>query len=129
MEITKDYLEELIQKKAERRVDKLLLDVLRGWINSDLDGNGRGKVLIRFNDKCGELSGKPLYSTYDHDGHSLLNAKYYEVNGECDTAMLEKYTNWNEIKSKLLDKYKKYETDMILKNLSGIGEFLDRYGE
>lgn len=127
MEITKDYLEELIQEKAERRVDKLLLDILRSWRNTDLDGNGN--VPIKFNDKCGELSGKSLYSTYGNGGSSLLNANGFKGNGECDTAMLEECTNWNEIKSKLLDEYKKAETDMILKKLSGIGEFLDRYGE
>lgn len=119
-EITKSRFDELIEKKANERVEQILLNIAKCF---PWDINGNGKPSIKFNDKCGELAGKPVYCEYSKN--SLLNK---DVNGKVNESMLNNYTNWPEVKEKLLKKYRDEETDDILNKLSGISDFLERRG-
>ncbi|MCT3602110.1 hypothetical protein EFS28_09455 [Lactobacillus acidophilus] len=116
-EITKSRFDELIEDKANKRVKQILMNITS---NFPWDINGNGAPAIEFNDKCGELAGKPLYSQYSEN--ALLNSNGNEK-------YLNEYTNWPEIKEKLLKKYEKGETDKVLQKLSEISDFLDRQGD
>lgn len=116
-EITKSRFDELIEDKANKRVKQILMNITN---NFPWNINGNGAPAIEFNDKCGELAGKPLYAQYSED--ALLNSNVNEK-------LLNEYTNWPEIKKELLEKYEKEETDEILKRLSGISDFLDGQGD
>ncbi|AZN76449.1 hypothetical protein CXB72_04550 [Lactobacillus acidophilus] len=116
-EITKSRFDELIEDKANKRVKQILMNITS---NFPWDINGNGAPAIEFNDKCGELAGKPLYSQYSEN--ALLNSNGNEK-------YLNEYTNWPEIKEKLLKKYEKEETDKVLQKLSEISDFLDRQGD
>lgn len=117
-DITKSRFDELIEKKANERVEQILLSIAKSF-PLDINGN-RAAPCIRFNDKCGELAGKPLYRVYDSS--ALLNREQNE-------RLLDKYTNWPEVKEKLLKKYQDEETDDILNKLSGISDFLEERGD
>lgn len=122
-EITKSYLDELIEKKAEESADNVIKQVFSKFYCSEIDGNGNKSIV--FNDKCGELAGVSLYSAYEtsntDDGTTLMSHDY------SGNAMLEKYTNWKEVRQDLINKFKKEETHELLSNLKGIQEFIDSY--
>lgn len=119
-DITKSRFDELIERKANERVEQLLQNIAECF---PWDINGNGTSSIKFNDKCGELAGKQLYCEYSKG--SLLNQ---DVNGKVNESMLNEYTNWPEIKKELLKKYQDEETDNILEKLSGISDFLEERG-
>lgn len=115
--INKSRFDELIEDKANKRVKQILMNITN---NFPWDINGNGEPAIEFNDKCGELAGKSLYSQYSEN--TLLNSNGNEK-------YLNEYTNWPEIKEKLLKKYEKEETDKVLQKLNGISDFLDEQGD
>ncbi|RVU73501.1 hypothetical protein [Lactobacillus xujianguonis] len=114
----KSDLEQLIDKKAERMADKNLSNAFEGFKCSYLNGNGRPS--ITFNDKCGELAGKAIYREY-HSGGLYTG----EIEGDPDITLLEKYTNWPEIKEGLVKKYKAQITDQILGDVDTIRRLVD----
>lgn len=116
-DITKSRFDELIERKANERVEQLLQNIANSF---PWEINGNGAPSIKFNDKCGELAGKQLYRVYDSS--ALLNREQNE-------RLLDKYTNWPEVKEKLLKKYQDEETDDILNKLSGISDFLEERGD
>lgn len=120
-DITKSRFDDLIERKANKRVEQLLQNIANSF---PWEINGNGTPSIKFNDKCGELAGKKLYCKYSKG--SLLNQ---DVNGKLNESMLNKYTNWPEVKEKLLKKYQDEETDDILNKLSGISDFLEERGD
>lgn len=114
-DITKSRFDELIEKKANERVEQILERICDNlpW---EIDGNGNDSII--FNEKCGELAGKSLFSVNHTFG--LISNESEEV--------LDKYTDWPEVKEKLLKKYQDEETDNILEKLSGISDFLEERG-
>lgn len=116
-EISKDYLEEIIERKANEKIDRML-ENLCGAFPQEINGNGN--LGIQFNDKCGELSGTSL-SSFNHS-FGLLN----NMGNENE---LNKFTNWPEIREKLFERYKEEETDCILRQLNGINNFINTYSE
>lgn len=120
-DITKSRFDELIEKKANERVEQLLQNIANSF---PWEINGNGAPSIKFNDKCGELAGKQLYCEYSEG--SLLNQ---DVNGKLNESMLNEYTNWPEVREELFKKYQDEETDNILEKLSGISDFLEERGD
>ncbi len=121
-DITKSRFDELIERKANERVKQLLQNIAKcfPW---DISGNGTPS--IKFNDKCGELAGKPLYCEYSKN--SLLSK---DVNGKATESMLNNYPNWPEVREELFKKkYQDEETDDVLNKLSGISDFLEERGD
>lgn len=114
-DITKSRFDELIERKANERVEQILERICDNlpW---EIAGNGNESIV--FNEKCGELAGKSLFSVNHTFG--LINNKSEEV--------LTKYTDWPEVKEGLLKKYRDEETDDILNRLSGISDFLEERG-
>ena len=115
----KSDLEKLIDEKAERLVEKDLSDLFKSFRYSDFNGNGN--TPITFNNKCGELAGKSLYKEFSEN--ALFCDNYDRA---ADYTLLEKYTNWSEIKENLVKKYKAQITDEILKDVDSIRSLLDK---
>lgn len=111
--ITKSRFDELIEEKANQRVNEILKNICN-TLPWEIDGNGNESIV--FNEKCGELAGKSLFSVNHTSG--LINTENEEA--------LIKYTDWSQVKNNLLKEYEIEETDKILKNLSGISDFLDQ---
>ena len=111
--ITKSRFDELIEEKANQRVNEILKKIC-STLPWEIDGNGNTSIV--FNEKCGELAGKSLFSVNHTSGL---------INNENEEALI-KYTDWSQVKSDLLKKYETEETDKILKKLSGISDFLDQ---
>lgn len=111
--ITKSRFDELIEEKANRRVNEILKNICN-TLPWEIDGNGNNSIV--FNEKCGELAGKSLFSVNHTSGL---------INNENEKTLI-KYTDWSQVKNNLLKKYETEETDKILKKLSGISDFLDQ---
>ena len=111
--ITKSRFDELIEEKANQRVNEILENICN-TLPWEINGNGNPSIV--FNEKCGELAGKSLFSANDTFGL---------INNENEEALI-KYTDWSQVKNNLLKEYEIEETDKILKNLSGISDFLDQ---
>lgn len=123
-EISKSYLEKIIQKKAEERAEQEIKNMFSSFASTDI--NGIRTSAIAFNDKCGELAGKTLFEKYVTSDKTLVTMNDFDAIfvGE----VLNKYTNWLEVKKELIEMYKRQETDNILGQLNGINDFLENYG-
>lgn len=111
--ITKSRFDELIEKKVNQKVNEILKNICN-TLPWEINGNGNESIV--FNEKCGELAGKSLFSVNHTSG--LINTENEEA--------LIKYTDWPQVKNNLLKEYEIEETDKILKKLSGISDFLDQ---
>ena len=116
-EISKNYLDEIIERKANKRIDQMLENLCGAF---PIGINGNGNPGIQFNDKCGELSGTSIAS-FNHSSGLLNNMG--------DENKLNKFTNWPEIREKLFERYKEDETDYILRQLNGINRFINNNEE
>lgn len=96
----------MLEKRIEERAEKRFTDDLRSLIN-DIQKNPIGKSLTIL------INGKPVELADSGINFGLINNNSTKGNYVLNT-------NLKEIKEKLVDEYKKEETDSILDKLTNI---------
>lgn len=105
----KSILEKRIHDKAEERADKYFEEI------SSFFGEHEELVIYR-------LSLKPT----DGESPKIFKSRYYDGAGIFDSQEnLSEYTNWQDIREKLVEKYEEEETDNILDKLDSINYLLE----
>lgn len=108
----KSILEKRIHDKAEERADKYFEEISDFFYqHEELVANGREGLVLK---PIAENKSIRFRSPY-RDDESLFNSQ--------DT--LSKYTNWQDIRKELVEKYEKEETDNILSKLESINYLLE----
>lgn len=104
----KSILEKRIHDKAEERADKYFNEISDFFHKHDELVN---ELVLKSNKK------EKLYFKTDFygDGDGLFDRQ----------EILNKYTNWQDIRKKLVEKYEKEETDNILSKLDSINYLLE----
>lgn len=99
----KTYLEKRIHERAEKRADDYFEEI-HEFFNQHKELR---QLFLHFDHEAIALTG---YS----DDLALFNTQ----------SNLSKYTNWEELKKKLVSKYEKEETDKVLSKLENINYLL-----
>lgn len=112
----KSILEKRIHAKAEERADKYFEEI-SDFFNQheELVANGREGLVLK---PIAENRSIGFRSPY-RDDESLFNSQ----------ENLSKYTNWQDIRKELVEKYEKEETDNILDKLDSINYLLEAQHE
>lgn len=107
----KSVLEKHIHDKAEERADKYFKEISEFFYQHDeLVANGREGLVLK---PVAENRSLHFRSPYNDD--ALFNSQ----------DNLSKYTNWQDIRKELVEKYEKEETDNILDKLDSINYLLE----
>ena len=99
----KTYLEKRIHEKAESRADDYFEEI-HEFLNQHKDLR---HLFLEFGHENIALTGY-------YDDLALFNSQ----------SNLSKYTNWEELKKKLVSKYEKEETDKVLSKLENVNYLL-----
>ncbi len=103
----KSILEKRIHDKAEERADKYF-EMISSFFRNEREL--RSALVLKPNSK------EKVYFRTDYNGGS----------GIFDSQdILSKYTNWQDIRKELVEKYEKEETDNILSKLDSINYLLE----
>ena len=112
----KSILEKRIHDKAEKRADEYFKEISGFFYqHEELVANGREGLVLK---PIAENMSIQFISPFSND-ESLFNNQ--------DT--LSKYTNWQDIRKELVEKYEKEETDNILDKLDSINYLLEGNNE
>ena len=107
----KSVLEKHIHDKAEERADKYFKEISEFFYRHDeLVANGREGLVLK---PIAENRSLHFRSPYNDD--ALFNSQ----------ENLSKYTNWQDIRKELVEKYEKEETDNLLDKLDSINYLLE----
>ena len=108
----KSILEKRIHAKAEERADEYFKEISEFFYqHGELVANGREGLVLK---PIAENMSIKFISPFSND-ESLFNNQ--------DT--LSKYTNWQDIRKELVEKYEKEETDNVLDKLNSIDYLLE----
>ncbi|MDS1015258.1 hypothetical protein [Lentilactobacillus buchneri] len=108
----KSILEKRIHDKAEERADKYFEEISEFFYqHEELVANGQEGLVLKPISENKSINFRSPYC----DDESLFNSQ--------DT--LSKYTNWQDIRKELVEKYEKEETDNILNKLDSINYLLE----
>lgn len=107
----KSILEKRIHDKAEERADKYFEEISGFFYqHEELVANGREGLVLKPIAKNKSIGFRSPYND-----ESLFNSQ----------DNLSKYTNWQDIRKELVEKYEKEETDNILDKLDSINYLLE----
>lgn len=108
----KSVLEKRIHEKAEQRADKYFDEISEFFYqHEELVANGRDGLVLKNIVKNRTIRFRSPFT----DDESLFNSQ----------DNLSKFTNWQDIRQELVEKYEKEETDNILDKLNSINYLLE----
>lgn len=109
----KSVLEKRIHDKAEERADKYFGEISEFFYqHEELVANGREGLVLKPTSEKSIRFRSPF-----SDDEALFNSQ----------DNLSKYTNWQDIRKELVEKYEKEETDNILLKLDSINYLREDY--
>ena len=109
----KSILEQRIHDKAEERADKYFKEISEFFYQHEELVTNRGEGLVL--KPIAENKSIHFRSPDNNDDDALFNSQN----------TLSKYTNWQDIRKELVEKYEEEETDNILDKLDSINYLLE----